>query len=176
MPAFEYKALDQRGKQKSGVLEADAARASAWGAGDAQEARRELRQASRSPDGLPGIPWARLPPYAAPGPTGERQEHLDDILRSCGASHRRKLRRALDELTVRWATNTLPPTCRWLLNTRVLFLRKQRELVNKDFDDEDWIRLLNDNEDAEDVWVSPADLIYSYGGAASFTCDEGGCL
>jgi general secretion pathway protein F len=27
MPAFEYKALDQRGKQKSGVLEADAARA-----------------------------------------------------------------------------------------------------------------------------------------------------
>ncbi len=130
---------DDRGPFAS-AQEADMARAGAWGAGDRREARREMRKARRSPEGLPGIPWARLPPYAAPGPTGDRQEQLDDILRSCGASHRRKLRRALDELTVRWAINDLPPTCRWLLNTQGSFLQKQREPTSKEFDDEEWIR------------------------------------
>ena len=39
MPAFEYKALDQRGKQKSGVVEADAARA----------VRQQLREKGMTP-------------------------------------------------------------------------------------------------------------------------------
>lgn len=145
---------DGRGPTPSDA-EREAARACSWGRGDVAVSRREMRQATRSPEGLPGIPWARLPPHAAPGPSGERQEHLEDILRSCGVSHRRKLRRALDELTVRWAIGALPSTCRWLLNTQVLFLRKQREQVNKDFDDDDWIGILHgddveDDEDSDD--------------------------
>ena len=46
--------------------------------------------------------------------------------------------RALDELTVRWAAGTLPDACVWLLNTQPLFLRKDVEGKNKDFDDEQW--------------------------------------
>ena len=46
--------------------------------------------------------------------------------------------RALDELIVRWAAGTLPDACRWLLNTQLLFLRKDIESKNKDFDDEQW--------------------------------------
>ena len=46
--------------------------------------------------------------------------------------------RALDELTVRWAAGTLPDARRWLLNTQLLFLRKDTEGKNKDFDDEQW--------------------------------------
>ena len=46
--------------------------------------------------------------------------------------------RALDELTVRWAADTLPDACRWLLNTQLLFLRKDVEGKNKDFDNEQW--------------------------------------
>ena len=49
---------------------------------------------------------------------------MDDILRSCGPAVRRRLMRALDELTVRWAAGTLPDARRWLLNTQLLFLRK----------------------------------------------------
>ena len=46
--------------------------------------------------------------------------------------------RALDELTVRWAAGTLLEACRWLLNTQLLFLRKDVESKNKDFEDEQW--------------------------------------
>ena len=46
--------------------------------------------------------------------------------------------RALDELAVRWPIGTLPDACRWLLNTQLLFLRKDTDNRNKDFDDEQW--------------------------------------
>ena len=75
---------------------------------------------------------------SAPGPTGDRQEQLDDILRSCGPAVTRRLVRALDELTVRQAAGTLAEARRWLLNTQLLFLRKDVESKNKDFDDEQW--------------------------------------
>jgi hypothetical protein len=82
---------------------------------------------------------------------------LDDILNGAGASQRRRLTRTLDELTVRWATNRLPRACRWLLNTQVLFLRKDREPTCKGFDDYEWLRTLPENDtDAEvagDEWM-----------------------
>ena len=61
--------------------------------------------------------------------------------------------RALDALTVGWATNALPPTCRWLLNTQVLFLQKAREPACKLFDDEAWLDWLaaQPEEWSEDV-------------------------
>eukprot|EP00973_Karenia_brevis_P063539 8829687-Karenia_brevis.AAC.1 len=77
-----------------------------------------MREAGKQPDGPPRIPWVHLAPWSAPGPTGDRQEHLDDMLSNAGASQKRRLKRDLDELTVRWAVNKLPSTCRWLPNTQ----------------------------------------------------------
>lgn len=111
----------------------------AWGRAVFTEALKEMRQAGRRPGSHDGIPWARLAPWRAPGPSGDRQEHLDDMLQHAGASVRRRLVRVLDELTVRWAINTLPSSCRWLLNTQVLFLTKAKEPACKHFDDEEWL-------------------------------------
>ena len=33
----------------------------------------------------------------------------------------------------------MPTTCRWLLNTQVLFLKKSRDLPSKEFDDNEWL-------------------------------------
>ena len=134
--------------------EATEAGTCAWGAGDVDRARREMKEAGRRPGGPPGIPWVRLPPLSAPGPTGERQEHLDDVMNGAGVSQRRRLTRALDDLTVRWAINALPPACRWLLNTQALFLLKVRDPVCKEFDDEEWLQLLeSDTAGAGDEWA-----------------------
>ena len=98
-----------------------------------------MRQVGKSADGPPSIPWVRLAPLSAAGPSGERQEHLDDIVKEAGVSHRRRFIRCLDELTVKWAIGDLPTTCRWLLNTQVLFLSKHREPTTKEFDDGEWL-------------------------------------
>ena len=68
--------------------EADAAKRCAWSGGDATTARAEMREAGRKPGGTAEIPWTRLAPLSAPGPTGDRQEHLDDCLAGGGVSHR----------------------------------------------------------------------------------------
>ena len=41
---------------------------------------------------------------SAPGPTGERQKHLDAIISFTGAGQKRRLLWGLDILTVKWAT------------------------------------------------------------------------
>ena len=64
------------------------------------------------------------------------------MLKGCGATRRRRLTVALDELTIRWATNTLPSSCRWQLNTQVLFLKESREPTPKLFDDAEWLEWL----------------------------------
>ena len=58
----------------------------------------------------------------------------------CTHRAKRRLVRALDALTVGWATNNLPMSCRWLLNTQVLFLQKDQDEVQKDFDDDEWLQ------------------------------------
>ena len=82
------------------------------------------------------------------------------MMRGSGPTQRRRLVRALDELTVRWATNNLPASCRWLLNTQLLFLPKSREPTAKQFDDEEWLRAVQD-----DVWQQDIaeDDVDSYG-------------
>ena len=105
-----------------------------------------MKEAGRSADGLPGLPWVRLPPLPAPGPTGERLVHLENVMSCTTIGVKRRFKRALDTLTVRWATGSLPDQCRWLLNTRVLFLRKDRDPVDKDFDDMDWLNNVPDDE------------------------------
>jgi len=138
--------------------------ACSWGCGNDEEAKRAMRQAGRSAGSPPKLPWVRLPPLSAPGPSGERPEHLEDILNSTHTSAKRKLLRALDKLTVRWATGSLPDTCRWLLNTRVMFLRKDREPVDNDFDDVDWLTTLSE----EDVTnAAPPDATDTTSGSVS---------
>jgi len=119
--------------------EATFAKECAWGRGDVAEARQAMKDAGRQGGGPPGIPWVRLAPLSAPGPSGERQEHLDDIMGSAGFRHKRRLRRVLDELTVLLAVGQLPPTCRWILNTQLLFLSKAKDPHDKLFDQESWL-------------------------------------
>ena len=73
----------------------------------------------------------------APGPTGERQEHLDVIISFAGASQRRRLFRELDILAIKWATGDLPEECRF---TQLMFLKKEKDPTSMQFDDGEWIR------------------------------------
>ena len=52
------------------------------------------------------IPHVKLAPMSAPGPAGERQEHLDAAISFVGARQRRRLFRAFEILRVTWATGT----------------------------------------------------------------------
>ena len=116
-----------------------------------------MKQCGKRPDGFPALPWVRLAPQSAPGPTDETQERLD-VLDACGHARPRRLTRVLDDITVRWAVNKLPATLRWTLNTHVLFLRKEREQASKVFDDDEWLAALEGDfnsdvaaQDVEDV-------------------------
>ena len=73
---------------------ADAARI-AWGGGRYKLARSAMREQGRSKTGIASLPHVKLSPMSAPGPTGERQEHLDAIVSFAGAGQRRRLFRVL---------------------------------------------------------------------------------
>ena len=61
--------------------------------------------------------FAAARPMSAPGPTGERQEHLDAIVFFAGAGQRIFLFRDLDILTIKWATGDF---------TQLMFLKKEK--------------------------------------------------
>ena len=92
--------------------ESASASACAWGQGRLRDARKEMRAAGKRPGGRLGIPVARLPPWSAPGPSGDRQEHLDDMLDGSSVRARKRLNRALGKLIDRWVVNALPDSCR----------------------------------------------------------------
>ena len=81
------------------------------------------------------------------------------MLNACTPGQRRRLNRALDDLTVRWAVNALPATCRWLLNTQAIFLRKDREPTCKDFDDDEWLDWISNGDMHWDRDVAEEDVI-----------------
>ena len=85
-----------------------------------------MREQSRSKTGIASLPHVKLSPLSAPGPTGERQEHLDAIVSFAGAGQRRRLFRGLEILTIKWATGDLREECRFLLNTQLMFLKKEK--------------------------------------------------
>ena len=66
------------------------------------------------------------------------------------ASSRRRLFKAIDDLTVKWAIGELPEECRWLLNTQAMFLQKAREPECKLSDDEEWLAVLSQNDFLEE--------------------------
>ena len=63
----------------------------------------------------------------ASGQRGERQEHLDDILKNARWCYIRKVFRVLDRLTAGHAAGSLPTACQWLLDTRAAILKKSKE-------------------------------------------------
>ena len=73
---------------------------------------------------------------SAPGPTGERQEHLDAIISFAGAGQRERLFRGLDISTIKRSFGDLPGECRFLLNTQLMFLKK-KDPTSKLFDDDE---------------------------------------
>ena len=79
---------------------------------------------------------------SAPGSTGERQEHLDTTISFAGAGQRRRLFRGPG-----WAAGDVPEECRFLLNTQLMFLKKEMEPTSKQFDDDEWIRSLTEAQE-----------------------------
>ena len=55
--------------------------------------------------------------------------------------------RSLDILTIQWATGDLPEECRFLLNTQLMFLKKEKDSASKQFDDDEWIRSLTEAQE-----------------------------
>eukprot|EP00973_Karenia_brevis_P087179 12087091-Karenia_brevis.AAC.1 len=74
--------------------------------------------------GKKGIPWVSFPSLSAPGPSGERPEHLRDCTACNHASSRKRLTRILDALTVQWAVGRTAESAGWLLNTSLSWLQK----------------------------------------------------
>ena len=63
---------------------AEAARI-AWGGGRDTLAGSAVREQARSKTGIASLPHVKLSPMSAPGPAGERQEHLDASVSLAGA-------------------------------------------------------------------------------------------
>ena len=55
--------------------------------------------------------------------------------------------RELDILTIEWATGDLPEECRFLLNTQLLFLKKEKDSTSKQFDDDELTRSLKEAQE-----------------------------
>ena len=113
------------GTHPSSAACAEAARI-AWSGGRYKLAWSAMREQGRSKTGIASLPHVKLSPMSAPGPTGERQEHLDAIVSFAGAGQKRRLFRGLDSLMVKWATGELPEECRFLLKTQLMFLKKEK--------------------------------------------------
>ena len=78
-----------------------------------------------------------------PGPTGERQEHLDAIASSAGDGQKRRLFRGLGVLTIKCVGRE---TCRKSAassSTRSS-CSCRRKKTSKQFDDDEWIRSLTE--------------------------------
>ena len=106
-----------------------------------------MRDQCRSKTGIASLLHVKLSPMSALGPTGERQEHSDAIVSFAGARQRRRLFRGLDILTIKWSTGDLPEECRFLLNTQLMFLKKELDPTSKQFDDDEWIRSLTEAQE-----------------------------
>ena len=75
------------------------------------------------------------------------KEHLDAIVSFTGAGQKRRLFWSLDILTIKWTTEGLLEECRFLLNTQLMFLKKEKDPTSKQFDDNEWISLLREAQE-----------------------------
>ena len=97
-----------------------------------KKARSATREQGRTRTGIASLPHVKLSPMSGPGPTGERQEHLDAIVSFAGAGQ---------------ATGDFPEECRFLLDTQLMFLKKEKDPTSKLLDDDDWIRSLTEAQE-----------------------------
>ena len=100
-----------------------------------------MREQGRSKTGIASLPHVKLSPMSAPGPTGERQEHLDANASFAGLGQRR-LFLGLDILTIKWPRETCRKSVAFLLNTQLMFLMKAKDPTTKQFGDDERIRSL----------------------------------
>ena len=66
-----------------------------WGSGRYKLARSAMSEQGRTRTGIASLPHIKLSLMSAPGPTCERQEHLDAVVSFAGAGQRRCLFQAL---------------------------------------------------------------------------------
>ena len=72
---------------------------------------------------LSGVHFAAL---SAPGPSGARTEHLQEALGARPRSISSRLARAIAELQTAAAAGTLPESSRWILGSRLVYLKKKK--------------------------------------------------
>ena len=125
------------------------AQANAQHQGDAGRARRQLLQQADDGDGTPRMPWIKFPGLTAPGETGDRPEHLADCMSCRHAASKRRLNRALDELSVQMSLGTLAPCTRWMLDTSLVWHRKAA--IDTDDDEDAWIQQLSESQWDPDI-------------------------
>ena len=106
----------------------------AWGGGRHKTARSAVREQGRSKTGIASLPHVKLAPMCAPGPTGERQEHLDAIIAFAVLDSEDDSPQFLHILTVKWASGGIPEECRFLPNLQ-LILKKEKDPTTKIFVD-----------------------------------------
>ena len=124
--------------QMANSAELEEAQTETWGKGDVKAAKREVLQWCKDQRGEKHVPWASFPSCVQPGPSGDTYEHLMDCLACNEHGPRKRLRRALDNLTYRWMAGNLPDSARWLLDTELFWVSKEKQGVELD-DDTAWL-------------------------------------
>ena len=91
---------------------------------DAAEASTQSPSSFRH--ALSGI---RFPALSAAGPSGARPEHLKEMLGIRQRSTANKLYKAIDELRTAAKKGTLPDSAKWILRSRLVFIKKKNSTV-----------------------------------------------
>jgi hypothetical protein len=107
---------------------------------------------------VPIIPVPSFPALSAPGPTGERAEHLRECTECRHVGAKRRFYRALDLLTVKAARGALPSSAKWLLNTALVFLKKGDGDEAAD-DDQEWLWQFQADTDRDDAGSAASDSL-----------------
>ena len=93
---------------------------------DAGQLEGQSRQASTPQPFRHALAGIRFPALSAPGPSGMRPEHLKEMLsiRQRGVANR--LYRAIDALRQSGERGTLPNCAKWILASRLVFIKKKK--------------------------------------------------
>ncbi len=126
-------------EQMADARELRCAQSCAWGKGDAKAAKRDMLQWCKDIRDEKSLPWASFPSCVQPGPTGDTYEHLLDCLACSEFGPRKRLRKALEQLTVLWMVGGLPDSARWMLDTYLFWASKEKQGVDLEDEDSAWL-------------------------------------
>ena len=119
--------------------EFEAAQLRTWGDGDMSQVKKALAHTYPALK-KKGFPTPRFAVLSAPGPTGERPEHLADVMELKHVSLKRRLCRALDTLSVQWIIGNLSKHMAWILDTNLTLITKMKETGAFDVMDQEWLQ------------------------------------